>query len=773
MSKIVLNSIIVEGFGSIVKQVQFKLDRGSLWFVKGPNGAGKTTIFSALMWVLYKANLKGLNNDKMPSWVRIRGKDFRGTRVVLDMYDDTYDYMIARHINFKGTTRGIEGKSSLMIFRKPIVENRTFESTDLLGEAQYKDDQQVFIEGVLGLNSKAFLNSILFGQKMKRLIEADNADKRALFEDLFDLDFIADMRKRANADYAEVERRVKAYEADLNLKKQSKASLEGQITSQENLKTQVEASFKVQCDKLKAELVEATSKVEVAKSQLTVKELSAKQYDEKIIVDTTEIISTKNLEIQNISEAISKLKVTFQDSVSKKYNKLQEDLELKMEAARKSKTSKLVELRNLVTDHESKVTAQNGDISVLKKDVQVTSESIADLGREVKRTENEIVKLETAVDKVETVCPTCEGPLKPEKVAGAISNIKAQITQAKEVMKVLQTKLTSTEEFLVEQNKKVQTANTILLTLQGNLKNAQDNLTTEQAKDYGIPELQVEFNNYVTLKNSELNIETNEEYLRFNRKIEAARADKIQAETDLGVLSRANQKFKADKEELPLLQHTITQQTEHKIKLELDLNALIAQGPTKIDLVPLRRSLTGVIAEIDAVTKTYDERLLELDRIRWWLGIGLGASGIKAYVFSAMLNELNNAADKYSARLGLRVKFSVDLTKVSKPFTTTCYKDNHEIMYQELSGGQKQRIDIVMALALHDIIARNSNFNILIFDEAFEGLDEEGRSIVLDLIKQKAEDKTVFIISHADIMEALGAKYIYFETDEFERTQIS
>ena len=131
-----------------------------------------------------------------------------------------------------------------------------------------------------------------------------------------------------------------------------------------------------------------------------------------------------------------------------------------------------------------------------------------------------------------------------------------------------------------------------------------------------------------------------------------------------------------------------------------------------------------------------------------------------------MLNELNHVADKYSSRLGLRVKFSVDLTKASKPFTTKCYKGEYEITYEELSGGEKQRIEIVMALALHDVIAKNSNINLLIFDEAFENLDEEGRSIVLDLIKQKAEDKTVFVVSHADIIEALGVKYISVEKDE-------
>lgn len=35
-----------------------------------------------------------------------------------------------------------------------------------------------------------FINSIVFGQGLKRLIEEDNSNKRAIFEEIFNLNFL-------------------------------------------------------------------------------------------------------------------------------------------------------------------------------------------------------------------------------------------------------------------------------------------------------------------------------------------------------------------------------------------------------------------------------------------------------------------------------------------------------------------------------------------------------------------------------------------------------
>ena len=45
----------------------------------------------------------------------------------------------------------------------------------------------------------------MFGQRMTRLVESKSADKRKLFEELFDMDWIQDMRDKASEDLKEME----------------------------------------------------------------------------------------------------------------------------------------------------------------------------------------------------------------------------------------------------------------------------------------------------------------------------------------------------------------------------------------------------------------------------------------------------------------------------------------------------------------------------------------------------------------------------------------
>lgn len=75
---------------------------------------------------------------------------------------------------------------------------------------------------------------------------------------------------------------------------------------------------------------------------------------------------------------------------------------------------------------------------------------------------------------------------------------------------------------------------------------------------------------------------------------------------------------------------------------------------------------------------------------------------------------------------------------------------------KELSGGMKRRVAIVRSLMV--------NFDLLILDEPFKGLDKETKIKVLEYLKRKIENKTVILITH-DIEEAklLNSDIIYIQ----------
>ena len=77
--------------------------------------------------------------------------------------------------------------------------------------------------------------------------------------------------------------------------------------------------------------------------------------------------------------------------------------------------------------------------------------------------------------------------------------------------------------------------------------------------------------------------------------------------------------------------------------------------------------------------------------------------------------------------------------------------DNKE--YESLSGGEQKKLDVIIQLAIRDMLCHLINFssNILVCDEIFDALDITGCQKVLDLISSDLDDiSSVFIVTHRD-----------------------
>lgn len=77
--------------------------------------------------------------------------------------------------------------------------------------------------------------------------------------------------------------------------------------------------------------------------------------------------------------------------------------------------------------------------------------------------------------------------------------------------------------------------------------------------------------------------------------------------------------------------------------------------------------------------------------------------------------------------------------------------DSLELYPSQLSGGMKRRTALARALAYGG--------DTLILDEAFNGVDEETKAILIDIIKEQAKEKAVILISHnSDEIQRLADK---------------
>lgn len=180
-------NIIIEGFCSI-PYLELNLGSRGITIIRGATGEGKTTILSALVWAVYGKNIKGKSD--INTWEKYRQKNYQGTKVEVYFSKCGKIHKITRCLKYKGEVNGAKGKDRL------IYEVDAIEVSD-----KNKNDIQALIVADLGMSYDLFMNSIMFGQGMKRLIQESPSDKKDLFEEIFELGYISKAREIAKGYY--------------------------------------------------------------------------------------------------------------------------------------------------------------------------------------------------------------------------------------------------------------------------------------------------------------------------------------------------------------------------------------------------------------------------------------------------------------------------------------------------------------------------------------------------------------------------------------------
>jgi DNA repair exonuclease SbcCD ATPase subunit len=203
-------SLKIEGFFSIIEPMEYRLDSPGMNLLQGENGAGKTTILSALPWALFGVDLKGRKNPE--PWEAIKGKDYRGTLVSLELRVEGEDYTIHRTHKYSGKVMGSKGGSRVVIVK----------GTDSDDSHRDKKDFNKAIIELIGMDYTIMCNSLVFGQDLKTLVEESGAKRKALFDEFFRVGYINTAKEKALSKKRELE-------TELNTKNAALTKLEYQL----------------------------------------------------------------------------------------------------------------------------------------------------------------------------------------------------------------------------------------------------------------------------------------------------------------------------------------------------------------------------------------------------------------------------------------------------------------------------------------------------------------------------------------------------------------
>ena len=300
-----------------------------------------STILSALVWAIYGKNLKGVSD--VNTWKEVRPKDYKGTMVQVFFQKDTHTYKIIRCQKYEEVLDdGAKGKDRLVFIKDGDI-------IDIKGKGKIQDA----INREIGLSYTLFMNSIMFGQGIKRLIQESNSDKKKIFEEVFDLEFLnlakgIALQDKNNivAQINEVEHQSQLLKKELEANKEAYFDLRDREKSFKKKNREERKSLKQDREKLTKLLiqkqkqikdeVDASIKIKIKNQNKLISDIRGKLNNAKKIsnVSLKEVIKELVIQLEggNYKRALRDAKSIYNafsdiEKYEKKYSKAQDRLE--------------------------------------------------------------------------------------------------------------------------------------------------------------------------------------------------------------------------------------------------------------------------------------------------------------------------------------------------------------------------------------------------------------------------------------------------------------
>lgn len=221
------------------------------------------------------------------------------------------------------------------------------------------------------------------------------------------------------------------------------------------------------------------------------------------------------------------------------------------------------------------------------------------------------------------------------------------------------------------------------------------------------------------------------------------------------------------------LKHQVEVQEDLLTSLEADVqSAQQLENSWESAAMQYVGDLEALVAEGDAL-KTSLKSVEETLRYYEFWKTAFSRRGIRSYMLDRIVPFLNERVGHYLNILtegGIEAVFHTTKELASGEsrdnFNLEITNRNAADTYEGNSGGEKRRIDLGVALGFNDFLASRSGkrFNILLLDEVFEGIDEDGLYYVIKVLEDIARRKSsVLVITHRDELKSYFSDEILME----------
>jgi DNA repair exonuclease SbcCD ATPase subunit len=173
--------------------------------------------------------------------------------------------------------------------------------------------------------------------------------------------------------------------------------------------------------------------------------------------------------------------------------------------------------------------------------------------------------------------------------------------------------------------------------------------------------------------------------------------------------------------------------TNRKIRsLELELN----KKEENIELTKLEK-------QIDELQMSFEKSQIDIKHEECVKNI---INPVKFYIVRRWMPYFNKILNEYLFKFGLNLNIIFD----EQFKETITFKNRAVIDYDGLSNGQRKRVDLSIMLSLIDLTKKikNQSYNLLVLDEVIFGLDADGVTQLLEILKEKSDKMEILFIAH-------------------------
>lgn len=707
-----------ENYSLFRERIDVDVKRG-INFIVGPNGSGKTSTLEIPLVTLYGETSDGKKiNDVINNKV---GKncflytDFE----IIDENGYKTKYRCERYGNYKSVGNSV------------VLREK--------GKKPYKKGHREVVNEITRLiSSKSLLlNTVVFPQKPKGLfLDLQDSDRKEILRKIQNLDKYAHYRQIAANKEKETEKSIDEnshkYNTQLELLEDLRNTYNDLKTKQDNFDKEKQQEI----ERLNNEIKQMEN--EISEIEKEYNGHQSENYEEKYKSITQEISNIKSKlssiqseetqEKENIKNRAENKKSEFDSQ----YNKQLYDLKEKYNnEIYRLKEEKRQEVERLDKEREG---FQN------KIDYRVLTE-IENIKENISIEQEWVESYKNSLDKGHNICPECSQEVSPDHLKEKIENKNKEINSL---------------------NKKIEKLNEEKKECEGEIERIKNKINEIKPQyDNEIKKNENELNNKIKELDDKLRNAKNKIRNSLKSKIDEIENKFKDKKKNLEKELQEKQNELSDIEKKIKNRNNIKERLDSKkSNLEIKKGNLESKKNEKFD----DSQLNDVTRRIDEIKKKTDDIQLEinnlndrLEKIKFWKE-GFSNSGIPSMLMDDAIPFINKRVKHYLDLLSdNRYIISFDTQKETKKgemrdkiSVNVFDNETGANVKNQLSGGQNRLLDIATVLTLGDLQQeiQGTHFNMMIFDEIFDSLDDENISYVAHALRKIADEKCLFVISH-------------------------